>query len=69
MNKQEIATELYRKVRAKQLRNIQSRMPDNKQGVEFTHNGVQYVRTLIASYYKGYDTVGSRPYVLEIVEK
>lgn len=43
MNKQEIATELYRKVRAKQLKEIQSRMPEGKQGVEFTHNGITYV--------------------------
>ena len=42
MNNKEIATELYRKIRAKQLRDIQSRMPDNKQGVEFTHGGVKY---------------------------
>ncbi len=42
MNKQETATELYRKVRAKQLEEIQSRMPEGKQGVEFTHNGITY---------------------------
>ena len=27
-----------------------------------------HFRTLIASYYKGYDTVGSRAYILEIYE-
>ncbi len=43
MKNKEIATELYRKVREKQLKEIQSRMPDNKQGVEFTHNGTTYV--------------------------
>ena len=42
MNKEETATTLYTKVRAKQLSDIQSRMPDNKQGVEFTHGGVKY---------------------------
>lgn len=42
MNDKEIATELYRKIRAKQLRDIQSRMPDNKQGVEFAHGGTKY---------------------------
>ena len=42
MNNKEIATELYRKIRAKQLQDIQSRMPDNKQGVEFTHGGTKY---------------------------
>ncbi len=42
MSKKEIAKTLYAKVRAEQLNNIQERMPDNKQGVEFTHNGVTY---------------------------
>ncbi len=42
MNKKEIAAALYAKVRAKQLKDIQARMPDNKQGVEFTHGGVKY---------------------------
>ena len=42
MNDKEIATELYRKIRAKQLRDIQERMPDNKQGVEFAHGGTKY---------------------------
>jgi len=43
MNKNEIAIDLYRKVRAKQLKDIQGRMPDSKQGVEFTHNEITYV--------------------------
>ena len=43
MNNKEIATDLYCKVRAKQLNDIQCRMPDNKQGVEFTRNGVTYI--------------------------
>lgn len=43
MNKKEIATDLYCKVRAKQLNDIQCRMPDNKQGIEFTRNGVTYI--------------------------
>ncbi len=42
MNNRKIATELYRKIRAKQLQDIQSRMPDGKQGVEFTHGGTKY---------------------------
>lgn len=42
MNKKEIAKTLYAKVRAEQLKDIQERMPDNKQGVEFEHNGVTY---------------------------
>lgn len=29
---------------------------------------VCYICTLIASYYKGYDTGGSRPYIMEIYE-
>lgn len=43
MKNKEIAIELYRKVRAKQLKEIQSRMPEGKQGVEFTHKGITYV--------------------------
>lgn len=42
MNKKEIAIDLYRRIRAKQLNDVLGRMPDNKQGVEFTHNGVTY---------------------------
>ena len=42
MNKKEIAIDLYRRIRSKQLNDFLSRMPDNKQGVEFTHNGVTY---------------------------
>ncbi len=42
MNNKEIAIELYRKIRAKQLQDIQSRMPDSKQGVEFVHGGTKY---------------------------
>ena len=42
MNKKEIAIDLYRRIRAKQLNDFLCRMPDNKQGVEFTHNGVTY---------------------------
>lgn len=42
MNKKEIAIDLYRRIRAKQLNDFLGRMPDNKQGVEFTHNGVTY---------------------------
>ena len=42
MNKKEIAIDLYRRIRAKQLNDVLGRMPDNKQGVEFTNNGVTY---------------------------
>ena len=42
MNKKEFATALYTKVRKKQLQDIQSHMPEDKQGVEFTHGGVTY---------------------------
>lgn len=42
MNKKEIAIDLYRRIRAKQLNDVLGRMPYNKQGVEFTHNGVTY---------------------------
>ena len=30
---------------------------------------IQYVRTLVANYYKGYNTVGSRAYIMELYEK
>lgn len=42
MNKKEIATDIYRRIRTKQLNDVLWRMPDNKQGIEFTHNGVTY---------------------------
>lgn len=42
MNKKEIAIDLYRRIRAKQLNDVLWRMPYNKQGIEFTHNGVTY---------------------------
>lgn len=45
-NKQDIASTLYRKVREKQLEDFKSRMPQNKQGVEFTHNGITYVAAI-----------------------
>lgn len=43
MDKKEIAIDLYDKIRAKQLNDVLGRMPDNKQGVEFTRNGVTYI--------------------------
>ena len=46
MNKQDIASTLYRKVREKQLKDFKSRMPSDKQGVEFTHNGITYVAAI-----------------------
>lgn len=45
-NKQNIASTLYRKIREKQLEDFKSRMPQNKQGVEFTHNGITYVAAI-----------------------
>lgn len=42
MNKKEIAIDIYRRIRTKQLNDVLGRMPDNKQGVEFTNNGVTY---------------------------
>lgn len=42
MNKKEIAIDIYRSIRTKQLNDVLGRMPNNKQGVEFTHNGVTY---------------------------
>lgn len=45
-NKQDIASTLYRKVREKQLEDFKIRMPQNKQGVEFTHNGITYVAAI-----------------------
>lgn len=42
MNKKEIAIDIYRRIRTKQLNEVIGRMPDYKQGVEFTHNGVTY---------------------------
>lgn len=46
MNKQEIATELYKKVREEQLSAFRSRMPEGKQGVEFVFNGTKYVAAI-----------------------
>ena len=43
MNKNEIAKEVYRKVRKKQLSEMLGRMPSEKQGVEFTINGITYL--------------------------
>lgn len=46
MNKKDIASTLYRKIREQQLMDFQSRMPENKQGVEFTHNGITYIAAI-----------------------
>ena len=40
MSRKEIAIELYRKVREKQLDDMLTRMPDDKRGVEITNNGI-----------------------------
>lgn len=42
MNKA-IAIKCFNDIRKKQLKDIQDRMPNNKQGVEFTINGITYV--------------------------
>jgi len=46
MNKKQLATELYRKVREKQLKDFQSRMPSDKQGHEVTINGITYIAAI-----------------------
>lgn len=45
-NKETTARDIYRKVKEKQLKEFQERMPDNKQGVEFEANGVKYVAAI-----------------------
>lgn len=45
-DKREIASSLYSKIKTKQLEGFRKRMPDNKQGVEFTHNGKTYVAAI-----------------------
>lgn len=46
MTKNDIARELYRKVREQQLDDFRDRMPDDKQGVEFEINGKKYVAAI-----------------------
>lgn len=41
-----MARKLYADVRAQQLKEFRERMPDNKQGVEFTHNGIKYIAAI-----------------------
>ena len=43
MSKREIAIELYRRVRKKQLEDMLARMPEEKQGVEIVKNGITYL--------------------------
>lgn len=45
-DKREITSSLYSKIKTKQLEGFRKRMPDNKQGVEFTHNGKTYVAAI-----------------------
>lgn len=45
-NKEAIARDIYRKVKEKQLKEFQERMPENKQGVEFEANGVKYMAAI-----------------------
>lgn len=49
MSRKEIAIELYRKVRKKQLDDMLARMPDNKRGVEITNNGITYLAFIRSS--------------------
>ena len=42
----EIATALYAEIKAYQLEGFRKRMPETKQGVEFTHNGKTYVAAI-----------------------
>ena len=43
MKEEKMALELYRKIRLKQYKDMLVRMPSDKQGVEFKHNGITYV--------------------------
>lgn len=43
MKEEKMAVELYRKIRLKQYKDMLVRMPSDKQGVEFKHNGITYV--------------------------
>lgn len=45
-NNKKLAIDLYAKVRHKQLKDFQDRMPSGKQGVEFTHNGKTYIASI-----------------------
>lgn len=45
-NKEATARDVYRKVKEKQLKEFQERMPENKQGVEFEANGVKYMAAI-----------------------
>lgn len=42
----EVAINLYEKVKQKQLKDFQGRMPSDKQGVEFTHSGKTYIAAI-----------------------
>ncbi len=46
MGKEEIARDIYRQVKEKQLKEFQSSMPDNKQGIDFEVNGIKYVAAI-----------------------
>lgn len=46
MGKEEIARDIYRQVKEKQLKEFQSSMPGNKQGIDFEVNGIRYVAAI-----------------------
>ena len=46
MGKEEIARDIYRQVKEKQLQEFQSSMPGNKQGIDFEVNGIRYVAAI-----------------------
>ena len=56
MSRKEIAIELYRKVRKKQLDGMLARMPDDKRGVEITNNGITYL-----AFIRQLSATGCRP--------
>lgn len=46
MNRRDIASTLFRKVREQQLKDFKNRMPKGKQGVEFEIGGVKYIAAI-----------------------
>ena len=46
MGKEQYAKEIYEKVKRMQLDNFRKSMPENKQGVEFTCNGIKYIAAI-----------------------
>ena len=46
MNKEDIAKDIYKTVKARQLKDFQKRMPSDKKGVEFEYNGKKYIAAI-----------------------